>query len=107
MLTFLPSATVFVGEITPAVWKVMFSQACLKNSVFGLGGVCPSMRWVGWCLPLGPRGVHPPGQTPPETATEADGTHPTGMLSCCVSMPCVPFQCVTLSQDKQTSKILE
>ena len=32
-----------------------------------------------------PRGKTPPGQTPPppqETATAADGTHPTGMHSC-------------------------
>ena len=51
----------------------------------------------GGCLPLGPGGVHPlgrhlpplgkhpPGHTPhphPETATAADGTHPTGMHSC-------------------------
>ena len=55
--------------------KVMFSQACVKNSVH--------------------RGVHPlgrqpPGQTPPlgrhplprQTATAANGTHPTGMHSC-------------------------
>ena len=46
----------------------MFSQACVKNYVH--------------------RGVHPRADTPrwadphPETATAADGTHPTGMHSC-------------------------
>ena len=40
--------------------KVMFSQACVKNSVHrGGGGVAG------------------------ETATAADGTHPIGMHSCC------------------------
>ena len=37
------------------------------------------------CHSFGSRGgVHPslPGQTPPEMATAADGTHPTGMHSC-------------------------
>ena len=30
-------------------------------------------------------GIHPSGQTPPQqTATAADGTHPTGMHSCLV-----------------------
>ena len=42
------------------------------------------MQWAGSVHPLG---IHPPGQTPPrqtplETATEAGGMHPTGMLSC-------------------------
>ena len=41
--------------------------------------------------PLGrhPLGKHPPGRHPPttETATEAGGTHPTGMHCCC----CVIF----------------
>ena len=39
-----------------------------------------------------PRSRHPPGQAPPrsrhppqQTATAADGTHPTGMHSCCES----------------------
>ena len=34
--------------------------------------------------PLGqtPSGRHPPARDPPETATAANGTHPTGMHSC-------------------------
>ena len=55
---------------TRSCGKVMFSQACVKNSIH--------------------RGhVHPPGQAPPwqtppsqQTASAADGTHPTGMHSC-------------------------
>ena len=44
------------------VWgKVIFSQACIKNSVHG-GGM--------------------PGGDPAGTATAAGGTHPTGMHSC-------------------------
>ena len=55
----------------------MFSQACVKNSVHG-GRFKPS-SWAHT-----PLGRHPPGPTPPlsETATAADGTHPTGMHSC-------------------------
>ena len=40
------------------------------------GGVCPSACWDRHPLP----GTHPP--PPPQTATAADGTHPTGMYSC-------------------------
>ena len=48
------------------VWgKVIFSQACVKNSVH-TGGV-----WSGGCLV----------ETPP-AATAAGSTHPTGMHSC-------------------------
>ena len=56
--------------------KVMFSQASVKNYVHG-GEVST------------PPGRHPPEQTPPvqippqQTAAAADGTHPTGMHSCC------------------------
>ena len=62
--------------------KVMFSQACVKNSVRG------------WCTPPWqppspgrhpnppPAMQIPPGQTSPKMATVADGTHPTGMHSC-------------------------
>ena len=66
--------------------KVMFSEACVKNSVHkgAGGGVCPSVCWDT------PGQIHTPsplGQTPhwaniPPTATAADGTHPTGMHSC-------------------------
>ena len=43
--------------------KVMFLQACVKKSVRGV------MTWQGACVAG-------------ETATAADGTHPTGMHSC-------------------------
>ena len=65
----------------------MFSQACVKNFV--------REEYVPHCMlgcnpppyadtPLADTGPSPPGQTPPplETATAADGTHPTGMHSC-------------------------
>ena len=62
----------------------MFSQACVKNS----RGV--SQHTLGQTPPFPRAGISacteadtsPPGrQTPPPTATAADGTHPTGMLS--------------------------
>ena len=71
--------------------KVVFSQASVSHSVHS-GGVCLSACWD-----TPPRQVHPsqagtpPGQIhpsrqvqppPPTTVTAADGTHPTGMLSC-------------------------
>ena len=57
--------------------KVMFSQACVKNSVHTVGDVCLSACWDT------PSGRHPPppGQTSPGVNT-ADGAHPTGMHSC-------------------------
>ena len=81
--------------------KVMFSQACVKNSVQGGGGVhppgqTPSGRppspYADTLLPgqvdtpLGRHpswaGRHPPEQTPPQQmAPTADGTYPTGMHS--------------------------
>ena len=84
------------------VGKVMFSQACVKNSVHR--GVCLSACWDthppwsdpggvsirgGVCIPASVYteadtliGRHPPGQTSllgrhPRAATAADGTHPT------------------------------
>ena len=70
----------------------MLSQACVKNSVPRVVSTSGSLEG---CLPLGPHplGRHPPRQTPlqgryplgihpHETATAADGTHPTGMQSC-------------------------
>ena len=76
------------------VWgKVIFSQACVKNSVHGgeggaipaciAGGIpaCLAAGLQGWggVLPGGLlRGITPP----PWTATAAGGTHPTGMHSC-------------------------
>ena len=56
---------------------LMFSQACVKNSVQS-GGVSASVH----------AGIHPPGQTPPSLAdtpredTPPFGTHPTEMHSC-------------------------
>ena len=52
-------------------------------------GVYPSMQWG--MSAFGSGGVHslgrhlsiPSRRPPPETATEAGGTHPTGMHSCC------------------------
>ena len=50
--------------------KVMFLHLSV---ILSRGGVCLSACWD-----------TPPGQTPPpqQTATAADGTHPTGMHSC-------------------------
>ena len=69
--------------------KVISSQACAKNSVHR--GRCLPQCMLGYTPPgrhPRPRGRHPifrhpPGRhSPPPTATAADGTHPTGMLSC-------------------------
>ena len=64
--------------------KVMFSQACFKNSVNGRGG---GVAWQGPCVVRGAcggaggmRGTG--GCVAVETAIAADGTHPTGMHSC-------------------------
>ena len=65
--------------------EVMFSQVCVKNSVHR---GCPARHPPGQTPPPPP----PSGQTPPspfwqadsplqQTATAADGTHPTGMHS--------------------------
>ena len=79
--------------------KVLFSQVsvcsqggcipvracmCVSHHVRGRGclpegGVCLGDIWPGGCLP---GGVCLVGCTPPETASAADGTHPTGMHSC-------------------------
>ena len=82
MVHFLPSAN--------EVWgKVIFSEACVKNSVHGrgwagLGGVCSrGDAWSGGCLVQGgawSRGVPGPGGggclvETPRTATAAGGTH--------------------------------
>ena len=70
--------------------KVMFSQACVKNSVHR--GDCVSQHALGQT---------PPGQTPPWADTPqqtvnvnaADGTHPTGMHSCSINL-------ITLQNEK-------
>ena len=78
--------------------KVMFSQACVKNSVHRRVGVCPKKCWDT------PPGRQPSWQTPPQVDTpqadipwadippnttgygqQAGGTHPTGMHSCLVN----------------------
>ena len=75
--------------------KVMFSQACVKNS---LREVSTSASSGEGCLPLGlPRQPPPPADTPPrqtpllgrhpqadppEMGTSVDSTHPTLMHSC-------------------------
>ena len=83
--------------------KVMFSQASVILFT-EVGCVYPSMHWGrhpdwlcfhrrlsfcshgGVCIPACTGADTPwaetPGQTPPPTATAADGTHPTGMHSC-------------------------
>ena len=77
--------------------KVMFLHLSVSHSVHR-GGVCLSVYWDTITPPppeQTPPGADPPGtrhpppeQTPPppgaETATAADGTHPTGMHSCCI-----------------------
>ena len=54
-------------------------------------GFCLSTGGRGWCLLRGGASQHALRQTPPgETATAADGTHPTGMHSCIVIFPRYP-----------------
>ena len=74
----------------------MFSQACVKNSVHGRGGACMAggVCGRGACMAggmPGKGGMHGRGCVwqggacvAGETATAADGTHPTGMHSCLV-----------------------
>ena len=63
------------------VWgKVMFLHPCvILFTGRGGDGVQPPYRKTP------PRHRHPLGRHPPETATEAGGTHPTGMHSCSVN----------------------
>ena len=77
-----------VGGLLPS-GKVMFLHLSASHSVDG-GEVSTSVH-AGMHTPLGRHplladtalGRHPPGRHPPQqTASEADGTHPTGMLSC-------------------------
>ena len=79
--------------------KVIFSQACVKNSVHSGGGgstsvhagIHPRGQTPPWAdtpqadtpLDRHPPGRHPPGQTTPQqTATVVDGTQLTGMHNC-------------------------
>ena len=87
------------------VAKVMFLQACVCPH--GGGGVCLSAYWDAPWEQTPPRSRHPPWEQtsprsrhpppPGETATAADGTHPTGMHSCFVidlfHFPCLLFHC--------------
>ena len=68
------------------VWgKVIFSEACVKNSVHGGGRAWPGARvlpggraWPGGCM-----ACTPPRLIPRDTVGQwAGGTHPTGMHSC-------------------------
>ena len=57
--------------------KVIFSHLSVNHSVHG--GVSASVHariQIPWT------GTTPQAGTPPTTVTAADGTHPTGMLSC-------------------------
>ena len=67
--------------------KVMFSQACVKNSAHR-GEVSAAVH-AGIHTPVAryplarhPLVRHPPADTPLPAATAADGTHPNGMHSC-------------------------
>ena len=62
--------------------KVIFSQACVKNSVHGEGGCLPQCMLV----------------------TAADGTHPTGMHSCHI---CVCISGISDSVNKPLIKSRE
>ena len=86
----------FITVRNSSCGKVMFSQACVKNSVRGEvytppdtdppPGQTPHLPDTAWAdTPLDTHPRHnPPRQTPPPTptTTAADDTHPTGMHSC-------------------------
>ena len=66
--------------------KIMFSQACVKNSVHrGVYTRVPSAQCMLGYIPLADTSLadtpSPPSRPPPPTATAADATHPTGMHS--------------------------
>ena len=61
----------------------------LSVILFTGGGVCiPEMHWGRHPPPGQTISQHALGQTPPsrQTTTAADGTHPTGMHSCCLNL---------------------
>ena len=63
----------------------MFSQTCVILSVHreGVYPTCNGQRWCASQHAMGQGGVVTPRTDPPsEKATEAGGTHPTGMHSC-------------------------
>ena len=74
-------------ELHSTCGKVIFSQACVKNSVHGGVGMPQCMLgythpWTDTPLDRHPQGRQPPVKHHPPTATVADGTHSTGMRSC-------------------------
>ena len=59
--------------------KVMFLHLSVSHSVHGGGGVWQTTPWADTPTP---NPVHAGIHAPLPAATAADGTHPTGMLSC-------------------------
>ena len=57
--------------------KVIFSQACVKNSVHRRGGGCLPQCMLGYTTPPGP-GHTPPEQTPPQTRHPPGSRHSLG-----------------------------
>ena len=92
----LSSSFIEMTLLPPAneVWgKVIFSEACVKNSVNrGTGvGIPPPERTPRSRPPRSrpPRSRSPTReQTPPGSRHCAGGTHPTGMHSCCQIKKC-------------------
>ena len=60
--------------------KVIFSQACVKNSVHGGGGVIPSFL-LAITGHMTPWGRHPPGQIPPRQTPTTRQTPPRQTLN--------------------------
>ena len=90
--------------------KVMFSQACVKNSVHR--GRCKP-PWADTPLgrhPVPPRQTPLLGRHPPphhQTATAADGTHPTGMHSCFCCRPQSQFNNQILCDRKYLLNVMK
>ena len=73
----------------------MFSQVCVKNSVGGAcmlkgacmaGGVARGVRGEGDMCGRGDMHDREGACVAGETVTAADGTHPTGIHSCCIEL---------------------
>ena len=83
------SVILFTGECIPACIWADTSQADTSLGRHPLGRHPLSRHPLGRYPPgqTSPLSRHPSSQTPPlvpqQTATAADGTHPTGMHSCC------------------------
>ena len=88
-LTGSPDPTRATGRIKPCInyrpqrsWaKVIFSQACVKNSVHGGGGCVSASVHAGIHPPRS--SPSPPGRQTTAYGQRAAGTHPTGMHSYC------------------------